>query len=208
MVVRGHVLLVDWVRMLGVVVLSVPVQRNAGVVSSVRDGGDNGSVAGPAGREAEEGGSDGDAPSGVRARNRHRRARAVGGPPVRRGLVQEEALGWDFRGIVQKVLAFGVSTAHKFWCFVMSNLGFWLYSWSCSEKKEKKSTFCLLDFGFSLVMLKQKFFMCVLLSHKAMGEGVERLLGHLGETHVRKVFDCLFMVPFFVRKKPMMSYRV
>jgi len=55
MVVRGHVLLVDWVRMLGVVVLSVPVQRNAGVVSSVRDGGDNGSVAGPAGREAEEG---------------------------------------------------------------------------------------------------------------------------------------------------------
>lgn len=142
MVVRGQLLLVHWVHMLGVVVPAVPVQRNAGVVSSVRDGGDNGAVAGPAGCEAEEGGPDGKAPSGVRARNRHRRARAVGGPPVRRGLVQEEALGWDFRGIVQKVLAFGVSTARKFWRFMMSNLGFWLCSRVCSEKKY------FVSFGF------------------------------------------------------------
>lgn len=153
MVVRGHLLLVDWVHILGVVVSAVPVQRNAGVVSSVCDGGDNGAVTGSSGREAEEGGPDGDAPSGLRARNRHRRARAVGGPPVRRGLVQEEALGWDFRGIVQKVLAFWVSTARRFWCFVMSNLGFWLCFWACSEK----STCCLLHL-VSLVMLMQKFF--------------------------------------------------
>lgn len=100
MVLRGHVLLDDWLHMLGVVVSAVPLQRNAGVVSSVCDGSYYGAVAGPAGREAEQGGADGDAPGGVRAGNRHWRAGALGGPPLRRGIVQEEALGWDFRGIV------------------------------------------------------------------------------------------------------------
>lgn len=65
MVLRGHVLLVDWLHMHGVVVLIVFVQCHAGLVSSVCDGGDNGSFARPTGIETEEGGAESEAPGGV-----------------------------------------------------------------------------------------------------------------------------------------------
>lgn len=74
MVLCGQLLLVHWVHMLNLVVLAVHVQRNAGVVSSVRDGSDNGAANGPSRREVEEGGVDGKSPRGVRARNRDGRA--------------------------------------------------------------------------------------------------------------------------------------
>ena len=106
---RGRVLLADRVRVLGVVGVAVPVQRNAGVVPAVRDGGDHWAAAGPAGAEAAEGGPGSQAPGGVRAGDRHRRARALGGPQLRRRPLQEAPLGRDLRGVVQKVCTFRAS---------------------------------------------------------------------------------------------------
>lgn len=94
---RRQLLLVRGVHMLDLVVPAVPVQRDAGLVPAVRDGGDHRTVAGPARGQAEEGGPDGEAPRGFRARDCDGRARAVGRPSVRRGVVQEEALGRHVR---------------------------------------------------------------------------------------------------------------
>ena len=87
----------------GVVEFVVPLQRDAGVVPAVRDGGDHGAVAGSAGGEAAEGGVEGEASGGVCARDRDRRARAVGGASVCGGSVSEAALGRYLWGGVQKV---------------------------------------------------------------------------------------------------------
>lgn len=103
MVVRGRLLLVHRLHMLDMVVPALPLQRNARLVPSVRDGGDHRSLAGPARSEAEKGGASRQAPGRLRSRNRHRRPRALGGPPVRRWTVQEEALGRYVWGIVQEV---------------------------------------------------------------------------------------------------------
>jgi len=89
--------------MFNLVVFALSVQCNAGVVPSVRGGGHNGAVAGSSRREAAEGGLDGEAPGGFRARNRHRRVRTLGGSPVCGWAVQEEVVGWHLWGIVQKV---------------------------------------------------------------------------------------------------------
>nr|CAD1825092.1 unnamed protein product [Ananas comosus var. bracteatus] len=43
--------------------------------------------------EAPEGGARGEAPGGVRPRDRHRGARALGGPPLRRGALPQAPLG-------------------------------------------------------------------------------------------------------------------
>lgn len=83
MELRGQLLLAHRPHLLDLVVPFVPLQRDAGVVPAVRDGGDNGPAAGPAGGQAAEGGAHGEASGGVRTRHRHRRAGAVGGPPVR-----------------------------------------------------------------------------------------------------------------------------
>lgn len=94
---RRQLLLARGMRMLDLVATAVPVQCDACVVPSVRDGGDHWPVAGPTRGQAEEGGLDGEAPRGFRARDCDGRARAVGRASVCRGLVQEEALGWHVR---------------------------------------------------------------------------------------------------------------
>lgn len=104
---RRQLLLVRGVRVLDLVADAVPAQRDAGVVPAVRDGGDHRAAAGPARGEAEEGGAGGAAPRGLRARDRDGRARVVGRASVRRGAVQEEALGRHVRRIVQKAFMLG-----------------------------------------------------------------------------------------------------
>lgn len=79
MVVPGQLLLAYRVHMRRVVGAVVLVQYDAFFVPAVRDGGDNGANARPAGGEAEEGGAAGEASGGVRARDCDRRAGAVGG---------------------------------------------------------------------------------------------------------------------------------
>lgn len=93
----GQLLLANWMHLHNLVVSTVSLQGNAGVVPSVRDGGDNGAVAGPAGYQIEEGGAEGRASGGVRAGDRHRRSRIVGGPPMRRRPVPQAPLGWHLR---------------------------------------------------------------------------------------------------------------
>ncbi|GFZ11722.1 phospholipid:diacylglycerol acyltransferase [Actinidia rufa] len=87
----------------GVVEFVVSLQRDADVVPAVREGGDHGAVAGPAGGEVAEGGTEVEASGGVFARDRDRRARAVGGTSVCGGAVLEAALGRCLWGGVQKV---------------------------------------------------------------------------------------------------------
>ncbi|XP_057474045.1 polyadenylate-binding protein-interacting protein 4-like [Actinidia eriantha] len=70
----------------GVVEFVVPLQ-------CVREGGDHGAVAGPAEVEVAGGGAEGEASGGVFARDRDRRARAVGGTSVCGGAVSKAALG-------------------------------------------------------------------------------------------------------------------
>lgn len=59
MVVRGQLLLVDRLHLHDLVGVAISVQGHAVLVPAVRDGGDNGAAAGPAGREAEERGAAG-----------------------------------------------------------------------------------------------------------------------------------------------------
>lgn len=93
MVLCGQLLLVDWLHLRYLVGLVVSVQSHAGLFPPVCDGGDHGAAAGFTGREVEERGAEGEAPRGVRARDRHRRARTVGGAPMRRWAVPEAPLG-------------------------------------------------------------------------------------------------------------------
>lgn len=103
MVVRGQLLLAGGVRVLGVVAAALPVQRDAGVVPAVRHGGDHGAAPGPSRGQAAEGGAAGEAPRRVRPGHRHRRPRALGGAPVRRGALPQAPLGRHVRRRVQEV---------------------------------------------------------------------------------------------------------
>lgn len=84
MELHRQLLLADRPHLHDLVVPHLPLQSHAGVVPTVRHGGDHRPDAGPAGGQAAEGGTQGQAPGGVRPRHRHRRAGVVGGAPVRR----------------------------------------------------------------------------------------------------------------------------
>ncbi len=72
MVVRGQLLLVYRVRVHSMVGDTITLQRDACVVTAIRDGEDHGTDAGPTGREVEERGVESEASGGVRAWNRDR----------------------------------------------------------------------------------------------------------------------------------------
>jgi len=80
--------------MFNLVVLTISLQCNAGVIPSVRGGGDYGAVAGSSRCETEEGGVDGEAPGGFCAGDCHRRVGTLGGSSVCGWFVQEEIVGW------------------------------------------------------------------------------------------------------------------
>lgn len=84
MVLPRQLLLAHRDYLLRLVAATALLQSNAGISPTVRDGGHHGPSAGSAGGEAPEGGTQGEAPGGVRAWNSHRRARALGGSPMRR----------------------------------------------------------------------------------------------------------------------------
>lgn len=104
---RGQLLLAGGMRVLGVVVAALPLQRDAGVVPAVRHGGDHGAAPGPARGEAAEGGSAREAPRRLRAGHRHRGARALGGAPVRRGALPQAPLGRHIRRRIQEAFMLG-----------------------------------------------------------------------------------------------------
>jgi len=92
-VVRGQLLLAGRVRVLRLVAAALSLQRDAGLVPAVCHGGHHGAAPGPARGQAAEGGAASQAPCRLRPRHRHRRARAMGGPPVRRGALPQAAMG-------------------------------------------------------------------------------------------------------------------
>jgi hypothetical protein len=112
-VVRGQLLLVGRVRVLRLVAPALPLQRDAGVVPAVRHGGHHGPAPGPARGQAAEGGAPRQAPRRLRPRHRHRRARALGGPPLRRGALPQAAMGRHIWRRIQEVAS--VSSFFQFW---------------------------------------------------------------------------------------------
>lgn len=122
MVVPRQLLLVRRGDLLRVVAAAVLLQRDAGVVPSVRDGSHHGPASRPAGSEAPEGGAQGKAPRGVRAWDRHWGAGALGGAPVRRRTLPQAPLGWNLRRGLQEV-----AKTTPFIYFYLSALGFSSY---------------------------------------------------------------------------------
>lgn len=106
MVVRGQLLLAGRVRVLRLVAPALPLQRDAGVIPAVRYRGDHGAAPGPARGQAAEGGAPRQAPRRLRPWHRHRRARALGGAPLRRGALPQAAMGRHIRRRVQEVASF------------------------------------------------------------------------------------------------------
>lgn len=82
MVMLGQLLLVHWFYMFDVVVLVITLQYNACFDPAICNGGDNRAVDGPTRGQVAERGLDGEPPGRVRPWDRHRRARALGRPPV------------------------------------------------------------------------------------------------------------------------------
>lgn len=72
MVVCGHLLLVHRLHLFYMVAAAVPFQRDAGVVSAVRDGENHRANAGPTWLEAAQGRVEGQASCRFRAGNGHR----------------------------------------------------------------------------------------------------------------------------------------
>lgn len=103
-------------HLLRVVASPLPLQRHARVVPAVRDRGDHRAVTGPPRGEAPKGGAQGEAPGGVRPRHRHRRARALGGPPVRRWPIPKAPLGRNLRRGLQEVYIYLLSVQPYFLC--------------------------------------------------------------------------------------------
>lgn len=104
---RRQLLLARRLRLLRLVAAALPLQRHAGLLPAVRHGGHHGPAPGPARGQAAQGGATGQAPRRLRAWDRHRGARAVGGAPVRRGALPEAPMGRHLRRRIQEAFMLG-----------------------------------------------------------------------------------------------------